>query len=676
MSVRDSAAGSPVSNVQQVRGPILIEGDANFTAANGVTSGTGLPGDPYIIAGWNISAAASNAISIRFTTASFEIRDTRVHSGGASYDGIVLEQVSDARINNVTADSNDDGIHVTRSNGVTVAASTFEANRGSGLTVLNTLSPRVENDSVTGGSRGGIYLDSVADATVANNRVSAASYGLWISGSPRATISWNEAIGNGVGVYLGPTTSGLFTDNTLVGNSDTGLTVNLAGPVDVAWNNVSSNGQYGFYLNHWTGGMHHNRFFPGQKGFDSDANNWDDGYPNGGNWWDGYAGVDRCHGPGQDLCPGPDGFGDTPVSMDGGGVGRDRYPRILPSLPPTAQFISMPADPLEREPVSFDGSVSYDPDGFLVTFLWDFGDGGSGSGIASRHAYSAPGSYRVTLDVMDNSSRWNRTTQDLTVGRVEFVPYESAAGFRVPIPKGWDRRENVPRGNATVELELLGPIRGNVQTNILVDSDRDATVRENRAYLETLMNDIIRSVQQHDPSVVRTGEVLYRTIAGHASVTFVIAYGTTSLVQKIAVVVSEAHGRYWAFILTVFAEYYETANVTVEGMLGGFEITLAPPASLGPGSQNAFVLVAVLGGGLAGIAALVVFLAVRRKPNLRWPPPPVPSLVPVQPPLGAGTTPGALPVRFCPYCGTPTTSPSGAFCGACGKPLSMHPGET
>src|SRR5207247_7849335 len=98
-------------------------------------------------------------------------------------------------------------------------------------------------------------------------------------------------------------------------------------------------------------------------------------------------------------------------------------------------------------------------------------------------------------------------------------------------------------------------------------SDRDATVRENRAYLETLMNDIIRSVQQHDPSVVRTGEVLYRTIAGHASVTFVIAYGTTSLVQKIAVVVSEAHGRYWAFILTVFAEYYETANVTVEGML-------------------------------------------------------------------------------------------------------------
>ena len=65
MSVRDSAAGSPVSNIQQVRGPILIEGDANFTAANGVTSGTGLPGDPYIIAGWNISAAVSNAISAR-----------------------------------------------------------------------------------------------------------------------------------------------------------------------------------------------------------------------------------------------------------------------------------------------------------------------------------------------------------------------------------------------------------------------------------------------------------------------------------------------------------------------------------------------------------------------------------------------------------------------------------
>src|SRR5581483_2068987 len=34
--------------------PILVEGDANFTAAHGVVSGSGAPSDPYVIAGWSI----------------------------------------------------------------------------------------------------------------------------------------------------------------------------------------------------------------------------------------------------------------------------------------------------------------------------------------------------------------------------------------------------------------------------------------------------------------------------------------------------------------------------------------------------------------------------------------------------------------------------------------------
>jgi PKD repeat protein len=53
-------------------------------------------------------------------------------------------------------------------------------------------------------------------------------------------------------------------------------------------------------------------------------------------------------------------------------------------------------------PVVFDGSGSYDPDGTLVSHVWDFGDGNTGSGIAPTHAYAAAGTYVVTLCVMDN----------------------------------------------------------------------------------------------------------------------------------------------------------------------------------------------------------------------------------------------------------------------------------
>ena len=57
-----------------------------------------------------------------------------------------------------------------------------------------------------------------------------------------------------------------------------------------------------------------------------------------------------------------------------------------------------------RETVSFDGSGSYDPDGFIVKYEWDFGDGSSGAGIAPTHVYVAYGAYIVKLTVTDNAS--------------------------------------------------------------------------------------------------------------------------------------------------------------------------------------------------------------------------------------------------------------------------------
>jgi len=53
--------------------------------------------------------------------------------------------------------------------------------------------------------------------------------------------------------------------------------------------------------------------------------------------------------------------------------------------------------------VQFDGSESYDPDGTIETYVWDFGDGlGSSEEENPVYTYTAEGNYTVTLTVMDN----------------------------------------------------------------------------------------------------------------------------------------------------------------------------------------------------------------------------------------------------------------------------------
>jgi PKD repeat protein len=53
--------------------------------------------------------------------------------------------------------------------------------------------------------------------------------------------------------------------------------------------------------------------------------------------------------------------------------------------------------------ISFDGTGSADPDGNILTWEWDFGDGSAGSGATPTHAYATAGDYTVTLVVTDDS---------------------------------------------------------------------------------------------------------------------------------------------------------------------------------------------------------------------------------------------------------------------------------
>jgi uncharacterized repeat protein (TIGR01451 family) len=79
---------------------------------------------------------------------------------------------------------------------------------------------------------------------------------------------------------------------------------------------------------------------------------------------------------------------------------------LFPSVPACDSPVANPGGPYRGcidDVISFDGSGSYDPDGFIVSYEWDFGDGITGSGVAPSHTYADCGSFPVMLTVTDDS---------------------------------------------------------------------------------------------------------------------------------------------------------------------------------------------------------------------------------------------------------------------------------
>ncbi|HEX6025779.1 MAG TPA: PKD domain-containing protein, partial [Solirubrobacter sp.] len=75
--------------------------------------------------------------------------------------------------------------------------------------------------------------------------------------------------------------------------------------------------------------------------------------------------------------------------------------------PPVAKATSRVTGPLT---VRFDASGSTDPDGGLVAYRWDFGDGATGTGVNATHTYAAEGTYTARLTVEDDGSHEVSTT--------------------------------------------------------------------------------------------------------------------------------------------------------------------------------------------------------------------------------------------------------------------------
>jgi hypothetical protein len=89
---------------------------------------------------------------------------------------------------------------------------------------------------------------------------------------------------------------------------------------------------------------------------------------------------------------------------------------------PIASFAYSPTTPMPEETITFDASSSYDPDGSIMKYTWDFGDGivTTVTNPVITHAYPVDGNYTVQLTVTDNGQATSVSVAVVQVSTVTF----------------------------------------------------------------------------------------------------------------------------------------------------------------------------------------------------------------------------------------------------------------
>lgn len=283
----------------------------------------------------------------------------------------------------------------------------------------------------------GIQLYASDFNTITKNTIDSSFFhGTHLSGSKNNIISGNTFTNNEYGIHLE------WSNNNNVSLNE--ITENVVYGIRLSWssnNTVTDNAiqysEYGVYIwNCSQNQFYYNNFIDNKIQVEHykaplTANTWDTNVCPGaeGNWWSDYTGEDDGKGVGRfgENRTAKDGIGDTKTPH----LGLDWYP-LMPyysrwtPIPaePVAHFTHTPTIPIANKTVNFNASKSYDGDGYILSYEWDFGDETpiiTEEDPITTHIYTQAGNYTATLTVTDNDGLTNSTTKEITV-----LPYKLA----------------------------------------------------------------------------------------------------------------------------------------------------------------------------------------------------------------------------------------------------------
>ncbi|MEM3729049.1 MAG: NosD domain-containing protein [Candidatus Bathyarchaeia archaeon] len=150
--------------------------------------------------------------------------------------------------------------------------------------------------------------------------------GIWLGWVSYCNITKNNIANNRIGIKIFLSNNNCIMENTITNNGE-GIYLTSASDNNFIHGNYIASNEYGIYLDMSSSNIiYHNNFINNTQQADmspGEANNWDNGYPSGGNYWsdyeERYPNAEELYGSG---------LWDTPYIIDE--YNQDRYPLMYP----------------------------------------------------------------------------------------------------------------------------------------------------------------------------------------------------------------------------------------------------------------------------------------------------------------------------------------------------------
>lgn len=197
---------------------------------------------------------------------------------------------------------------------------------GYNIIVMQSSNNIISGNYIRSSQSAGIYLLYSADDIVSGNDIA----GIWHSGG------WKYGA-----IVLDETSSTLITGNNITQCYADGISLFGAQNNNITDNNIIQNLRSIRFEGVSSGNrIYRNNFVEnGLWIVSSQPNIWDNGYPDGGNYWDTYMDVDNYRGVGQNEAGG-DGVWDHQLNLTQDGNNIDHYPLVVPTVPLVRDFES------------------------------------------------------------------------------------------------------------------------------------------------------------------------------------------------------------------------------------------------------------------------------------------------------------------------------------------------